>query len=58
MARQILHAHAEVEIAGDAGMAGVKAGLLKVAGEGVVFSAPLPVADKAGEARELIFRKA
>ena len=39
-------------------MARIKACLLEVTGERVVFPAPLPVAYQTGEARELIFGEA
>src|SRR5579863_181883 len=39
-------------------MAGIEAGLLEVFGHGVVFAAPLPVADERGETRKLLFFKA
>ena len=47
MARQVLHAQAQVEIARDARMTDVEAGLIEVARHGVVFAAPLPVAHQA-----------
>ena len=58
MARQVLHAHAQVEIMCDARMADVEARLRKVLCHGVVCAAPLPVADKARETRELLFFEA
>ena len=58
MTRQILHPQAEVEIARDARMANVEACLLEVTSHRVVLAAPLPVADQAGEPRELVLLKA
>ena len=58
MAGQILHAHAQVKIVGDARMTNVEAGLSEVVGECVVGAAPLPMANERGKARELIFVEA
>ena len=54
MTRQALHSLAEVKIAGDAWMANIEACLREVMSHCVVLAAPLPVADKACEARELV----
>ncbi len=52
MARQVLHAPAKLHVLGDAAMLDVKAGVVKVAGQGFVLVLPLPGADQFGEAVE------
>jgi hypothetical protein len=47
MTRQVLEAQAEIEIAGDAWMTNIEAGLPEVALHRVVGPAPLPVTDQA-----------
>ena len=58
MARQVLNAHAELKILGDARMLNVEARVLKRVRHGVVFAAPLPMADEAGEAAERVLIEA
>ena len=49
MTRQVLDAHAQLEIPGDARMANVETRVLKRMRHGVVLAAPLPMAHQAGE---------
>ena len=56
--RQILHAQAQIEIAGNARMSDIEARLSKVMRHRVVFPAPLPMPNKARQPRQLIVLKA
>ncbi len=58
VARQVLHALAELDILGDAAVLDVEAGVSEVVAERLVFAAPLPMADEAGEAAERFFVEA
>jgi len=58
MARQVLHAQAEVKVMSDARMANVETCLREVVGHGIVFAAPLPMTHKARQPRQLILLEA